>query len=123
MGERVIQRLCDIVESIDQIDSLLAGITYSDFLKDRHKRAAFERYLEVVSEASRHVPEKLKSNASEIPWRNIADIGNHIRHAYNRIDPEILWKTYESGKLVELKSVCLNYLGELKPPSEPNSAR
>lgn len=36
MEERVIQRLRDIIESIDQIDSLLADVSYLVLLADRH---------------------------------------------------------------------------------------
>jgi len=38
------------------------------------------RNLEIVSEASRHVPANLKTKAAHIPWREIADFGNIIRH-------------------------------------------
>jgi uncharacterized protein with HEPN domain len=113
MEERVVQRLKDIIEAIERIDSLLTEVSYDQMLVDDHMRAAFERYLEIVSEASRHVPEEFKNRTPGIPWRNVADIGNHIRHAYSRIDPEILWNTYESGRLAELEAICRQFLAEI----------
>jgi uncharacterized protein with HEPN domain len=45
--------------------------------------AAMERYLERLSEASRHVPQELKEKHPEVDWRGVADIGNVLRHAYD----------------------------------------
>jgi uncharacterized protein with HEPN domain len=41
---------------------------------------AVERGLEIISEASRHVPPDLQAPETEIPWRQIAAIGNLLRH-------------------------------------------
>lgn len=78
------------------IRNLLSGKEFEILASDRVTRAAFERYLEILSEASRHVPPEWKSEFSQIPWRQVADLGNHVRHAYHRIDLEILWSTYKS---------------------------
>ena len=79
-----------------EIRSLLAGKSFDDMLQQPVTRAAFERFLEILSEASRHVPEQWKaSHGPTIPWRKVADLGNHIRHAYHRLDAEILWSIYE----------------------------
>ncbi|WP_394892866.1 DUF86 domain-containing protein [Mesorhizobium sp. AaZ16] len=89
MEDRAVYRLRDIIDAIDQIYLLLEGKTFADVQKDRILRAAFERFLEILSEASRHLPAELKAKAPETPWRRIGDIGNHLRHAYNRVDAEI----------------------------------
>ncbi|MBK8458691.1 MAG: hypothetical protein IPL47_17460 [Phyllobacteriaceae bacterium] len=51
MVDRAHFRLRDIIDAIDQIDLLLAGATFGDLLANRMQRAAFERFLEVLSEA------------------------------------------------------------------------
>jgi uncharacterized protein with HEPN domain len=102
MQERVLSRLDDILDAIDQIDILLEYKTFDDIVVDRFVRAAFERFLEILSEASRHIPDDLKSHAHTIAWSRIAGIGNHLRHAYHRVDAEIIWRIYEDGELVRL---------------------
>jgi uncharacterized protein with HEPN domain len=87
MKERTAHRLSDIIDSIDAIHSLLEGKTFEDMASDRVTKAAFERFLEILSEASRHIPETLKAKAPDVPWRRVGDIGNHLRHAYHRVDP------------------------------------
>ena len=90
MGDRTNFRLKDIIDAIDQIHALLKNKTYQDLTADKVVKAAFERFLEILSEASRHIPENLKVTRPDIPWRRISDIGNHLRHAYDRVDSEIL---------------------------------
>ena len=54
-----------------------------------------ERCLEIISEASRHIPTEMKDKAPEINWRRLADLGNWLRHAYHRTDPGIMWDMVE----------------------------
>jgi uncharacterized protein with HEPN domain len=92
--DRVAFRLRDIQQAITDIRTLLHGKCFNDLIADRVGRAAFERFLEVISEASRHIPESEKAQHDHVPWRQIADMGNHLRHAYHRVDPGILWDVY-----------------------------
>ena len=55
MVDRTVNRLRDIVDAVNQIDILLTGKTLDDVQTDRVVRAAFERFLEILSEVSRHV--------------------------------------------------------------------
>jgi len=119
MTDRTIYRLRDIIDAISQIDLLLDGKIFADVQTDRVLRAAFERFLEILSEASRHIPAELKDQAPETPWRRIGDIGNHLRHAYNRVDAEILWNLYANGDLADLRRVALEFIAgfEKQPDS------
>ncbi len=110
MKDRTIFRLHDIIDAIDQIERLLRGVTFEDVQKDRVLRAAFERFLEILSEASRHIPEALKTTEPDTPWRRIGDIGNHLRHAYHHVDAEILWLIYKDGDLTQLREVIARFL-------------
>ncbi|WAC28844.1 DUF86 domain-containing protein [Ancylobacter sp. SL191] len=97
MDERAIFRLRDMKASIDNIHDLLDGRSFETMYGDAATRAAFERFLEILSEASRHIPLAWKeASADRIPWKKIADLGNHIRHAYHKLDAELLWNIYEN---------------------------
>ena len=54
MIKRIGRRLEDILTAIADIERLLAGMTFEALAADRFRQAAFERFLEIVSEASRH---------------------------------------------------------------------
>jgi uncharacterized protein with HEPN domain len=110
VADRTIFRLRDIIDAINQIEGLLENSTFSEVFSDRIRRAAFERFLEILSEASRHIPFELKNQAPEIPWLDIAAIGNHLRHAYHRVDFEIMWRIYENGELNALRGAIERFL-------------
>jgi len=56
---------------------------------------AVVRNLEIVAEASRHIPAELKDKTPQMPWREIADFGNILRHGYEGVNDPILWSTIE----------------------------
>ena len=94
--------------------SSLDGKNFDALQADKVARAAFERYLEVLSEASRHVPDEWKNELPEIPWRQVADLGNHVRHAYHRIDQQALWNIY-ANELDTLETVVDRLVLRAKP--------
>ncbi|MCE2403411.1 DUF86 domain-containing protein [Candidatus Poribacteria bacterium] len=81
-----------IPEAIKNIYADIEGKDLEDFRADRRTRQLVERNLEILSEASRRLPDEFKRRESDIPWRNIAGIGNVLRHDYYKSNPEILWE-------------------------------
>jgi uncharacterized protein with HEPN domain len=114
MDNRATFRLNDILDAVTQISLLLDGKSLADLQSDRFLKAAYERFLEILSEAARHLPDAMKAIEPEIQWRRIADIGNHLRHAYHSVDADILWALYEDGKLVELREAVERMLSRLR---------
>lgn len=97
MNSRALYRVRDIKASIVHIRSLLAGKSFDEMYSNAVVRAAFERFLEILSEASRSVPAEWKTQfGPAVPWRQIADLGNFLRHQYHRTDAQMLWAIYES---------------------------
>jgi uncharacterized protein with HEPN domain len=96
MNSRAYWRVTDMRTAISEIRKLLNGKDVNALVSDAATRAAYERFLEILSEASRHVPAELKEEFSHVPWRQVADLGNFIRHAYHKIDIEALWSIYEN---------------------------
>ena len=84
--------LTDIVEAIALIRAEMEGVTLAAFEHDRRKRWVVERGIEIISEASRRLPDETKAAEPDIPWREIAGIGNILRHDYGVVRPDILWR-------------------------------
>jgi uncharacterized protein with HEPN domain len=82
-----------ILEAIANIEADTAGYDFEKFRADRRARQLVERNLEILSEASRRIPSKLKENEGHNSWRAIAGIGNVLRHDYHETYPTVLWDT------------------------------
>ena len=101
MRRSVDQRLQDILDGTDRIDGYLRGCDLKGFAKDRLLRDAVERNIEIISEASRHVPQMMREAQPTIPWNEIAGVENILRHGYDVVDTEVIWNTiqYDLGPL------------------------
>jgi uncharacterized protein with HEPN domain len=100
-----IARLTDMIEAIELICSEMAGVTLQAFELDRRKRWLVERGVEITSEASRHLSDELKARNPEIPWSKVAGIGNVLRHEYQRVAHDLLWRLVRDD-LPPLEKVC-----------------
>ncbi|MGE0121225.1 MAG: DUF86 domain-containing protein [Dongiaceae bacterium] len=109
----VLDRLEDISAAIERIGRYRAGKSFGDYQSNSMLRDAVERNIERISEASRHLPDDLKSAHPEIPWRQIADIGNVLRHAYRTISDRTIWDTIDQH-LAPLADVVRRCMAEWK---------
>jgi uncharacterized protein with HEPN domain len=78
-------RVRHIKDAIASTRSLINAFSADEIEHDAIRRAALERFLEIISEASRHIPEDLRAQHPDVPWRRIADLGNRLRHGYDDI--------------------------------------
>ncbi len=85
-------RLWDILNAINTARLAVSDLSVDGFRDDPIRKFAAERSIEIISEASRHIPGELKDAASHLPWNEILGIGNVLRHGYDIVDPEIIWK-------------------------------
>lgn len=104
MKKTYLHRLVDIEQVMVVVETSLAGKTVDDLKRDVLLRLAVERALQIVSEASRHIPEDVRSRYGTIAWRDIAAFGNKLRHEYDRLDYDMIWDT-ATRDLADLKPV------------------
>jgi uncharacterized protein with HEPN domain len=95
MARSVLLRLVDIRAAISGIQDVTTGAAFDGFANSWGMQRAAERGLEIISEASRHVSADLKELAPNIPWRQIAAIGNVLRHEYQRADIMATWNVIQ----------------------------
>ena len=68
--------LTDIRYNIVMAEGFMAGIAYATFKDDSLRLYAVIRCLEIISEASRRLPETLKDRHPVIQWTGMAAAGN-----------------------------------------------
>ncbi len=95
MPPTVQDRLLDVLESIANIEEILAGFDLDAFRADKTFRAATERYLEIICEAARNIPDHVKQEAPDIEWHKMTDFGNQLRHAYHLTKDDMVWNVIQ----------------------------
>lgn len=86
-------RIGHMQDAIANIRKIRGDASDERIRRDPILRAALERFFEIVSEASRHIPEERRAAHPHIPWKRIAGIGNVLRHAYDGVDIGLLLAT------------------------------
>ncbi len=94
--------LVDIQLAMSRIGEYINNHTIDSFKKDYKTVDAVIRNFEVIGEASKNVPDKIKEKYINIPWEEMYALRNKISHEYFGIDYEIIW------------DIALNYLPENK---------
>lgn len=78
---------------IELIGRFVEGYDFARFSDDPRTFHAVTRCLEIISEASRRVPEEVKVRHPSLPWRQMADAGNKYRHEYEDVAERVVWAT------------------------------
>lgn len=106
------QRLLDIIENIDAIESYAAGMTFDAFVADSKTIDACERCLERIIEASVKIGEdRMQEIAPDISPQRMRGLGNMLRHAYDDIDLTYIFTTIRRD-LPALRAACTAALGD-----------
>jgi uncharacterized protein with HEPN domain len=83
-------------------------------LMTARKRWLVQRGIEIISEASRHLSDELKARHPEIPWPKVAGIGNVLRHDYEHVAHDVLWRVVRDD-LPPLERICREELARVQP--------
>jgi uncharacterized protein with HEPN domain len=63
----------DILEAIERIENVTRGKSLAEFERSWELRWLVQRGIEIISEASRAIPEELKAARPEISWAQVRD--------------------------------------------------
>ena len=64
--------LDDILDSIDKIQQYTQGITEDEFLRTPQVQDAVLRRVEIIGEAVKQIPLRIRDQYPNIPWKKIA---------------------------------------------------
>ncbi|PYE30920.1 uncharacterized protein with HEPN domain [Rhizobium sp. PP-F2F-G38] len=81
----------EMLEAIEGIERHTVRKSLIEFERDWLLRLGVQRALEIISEASRHIPDDVLTAEPEVPWKNIRGIGNILRHEYHKIADDVIW--------------------------------
>ncbi|TDK37410.1 DUF86 domain-containing protein [Rhizobium deserti] len=103
----------DVLGMISVVESAVAGKTRAAIDSQDLLRLAIQRAIEIISEASKHIPEELLQQAPQIPWKSVRGMGNILRHEYHRIADDVIWDVIQHD-LPPLKEAILTMREQLR---------
>lgn len=109
--------LDDILEVIAAIETEIDGKSLDEYANNWLLRYGVERGVEIISEASRRIPEELRNQQPQIPWKRILGIGNVLRHEYRDVAVEVIYEV-AVNHLTALRAAVIAIEAGLDEPPE-----
>jgi uncharacterized protein with HEPN domain len=95
--------LTDIFESIQLIEEYTEKLNYNQFLENNVTQDAVMRRFEIIGEATKNIPLKIRKEYPEIPWKQMAGMRDMLAHEYFGIAMKRIWDTTQKD-LPKLKN-------------------
>jgi uncharacterized protein with HEPN domain len=108
LNENDLSYLIDIVDCIIDINEFTRPILFHEFEKDKMRKLAVERQLEIIGQAANKISKETQDALGTIPWGSIIGLRNKLAHDYGEILAERIWniaKTSIQELLVDLEKV------------------
>ena len=110
--------LYHVRDAIADFINIVGQADVAEISADKTRRYAAERCVEIISEASRRIPARWKQEHPEVPWKQIAGIGNIMRHDYEEINLKIILGL-RGKRLDDLSAAATALLRKYDPEGEP----
>lgn len=81
----------DMIRFAEAAMAYTQGLDQEAFVRSGLNYDATLRNLELIGEAARNIPETVRADAPDIPWRQMVATRNRLIHGYLGIDNDTLW--------------------------------
>jgi len=80
-----------ILDTINDIDSSVNGLSKQDFIKNKDVRDANLRRLGIIGEAVKNLSLNFRKKYPQVEWAKIAGLRDIVIHKYFEVDLDIIW--------------------------------
>jgi len=105
--------LQDILDTIAAIEQFTDNVDFEEFSHNTEKIFAVSRAFEIIGEAVKNVPDSIRAQNQNVPWRDIAGMRDKLIHGYFDTDVEVIWKA-AIEEIPQLRRTVLKILKQLK---------
>ena len=100
MSESIVREwrfyLDDMISFAERVLSYTEGFDQQRFIDSGLNYDATVRNLELIGEAATHIPDEIRQNTPQVPWRMIIATRNRLIHGYLGIDNDTLWSIIQT---------------------------
>lgn len=82
----------DILFSIGLIEEYTKGLSFNSFAESFGDQDKVLRRLEIIAEAAKRLPVKVREENPSVPWKSIIGLRNIITHTYDEVNLEEIWQ-------------------------------
>ena len=107
--------LKDILAALDSIQAFTAGFDIAAFQKDDKTLSAVIRKLEIIGEAAKGLPEVIREQYPEVPWKEMAGMRDRLIHFYFGVDVPAAAQKFRQ---LEVLLASARHLGWTESPAE-----
>lgn len=101
-----------MLEAIKAIEKFVDKLDFEAFLEDDKTSSAVIRKFEIIGEATKNIPQKIRKNHPDIPWQEMAGMRDKLIHFYFGIDYNLVWQTIKN-RLPKVKAKIKKILEEI----------
>lgn len=92
----------DILDAMDKAETMISDVDFETFEKDYQLNFAIVRALEIIGEATKRLPESVRDQYTDVPWKDMAGMRDRIIHGYDSVNLKIVWETV-TKRIPEIK--------------------
>lgn len=89
--ERWPARILHIREELANIVEFTKDMDLATFKSRKMAVYAVSRSFQIIGEATKKVPESVRAQYDDIPWRKMTGFRDRIVHDYDGVDTEMMW--------------------------------
>jgi len=105
-------RLEDILKYAQNVEQIISGVSYEQFVADIRIYYSLMKNVEVIGEAANMLTRHFREEHCELPWRLIISMRNVLVHGYAQVSDADLWQT-ATNDIKPLREQVQRYLDEI----------
>ncbi len=82
----------DILDAIKRIEEFVGEMSFEEFIADAKTASATVLQVQIIGEATKNIPAKLRNRYAGIPWKDMAAMRDKVTHFYFGVDYKIVWR-------------------------------